>query len=495
MRVKECLLAAYAAALLVACNSDRPTAARPRFSNLSGLDTAVLNPQWGQKIKGWGLYPAGEKGGFTGYPAAQAAVYGMHETFIRDKLDGKLYVSGTTLSNMVIDTATLDTWITKWQAAKSAGIPNLMLSIWSPPAAFKTNNSVSGDLNNDHNLGDTTNVGYLRGGQETTFVFFVVKVLQYVQSKGITPVAISMQNEPNKLVTYDGCLYTNRYSQYQYVVKTASYYLTHNGLSTVQVIGPETSHYDPGVAYLGGPGFPELGTDPDFNTSLGAYAWHTYQQCGIDETKTGIGDYPKDSWSTEYSAPSALPATGSDRELGWTLNAFGVLGSDVALVPNNYWAWWASWYPTNSNPDSTDLINGTSGSESGLFRSRRYFVLSKLWQMVQPGWSVRTVQTTNDPDLKISETGQDTCAAVIQMYGFADPTNHVQVMVFDNETTTDKSIRVSPYDTNYSDQNSWVTDSTRDTIPQAGSNVFHGYTTVAVPHRSIVLARIFVHGF
>jgi hypothetical protein len=114
--------------------------------------------------------------------------------------------------------------------------------------------------------------------------------------------------------------------------------------------------------------------------------------------------------------------------------------------------------------------------------------------MVQPGWSVRTFEVTNDPDLKISETGQDTCAAVIQMFGFANSTNTAQVMVFVNPTTTDKSIRISPFDTNYADQNSWRTDSSNDTIPQAGSNVFKGYSTVSVPHRSVVLARLFVPG-
>jgi O-glycosyl hydrolase len=492
MRRKWCLLSVFAVSVIVACNSaDRPTAVRPHFTALSGLDTAVLNPQWQQQVKGWGLYPAGEDGGFNGHSAAATAVYSMNETFIRDKLDGRLYVSGTTLSNMVIDTTTLNLWITKWEAAKTAGVPNLMLSVWSPPAAFKTNGSLDGYINGDTVLADSNNVGYLKTGAETSYVFFLVKVLEYAKSKGITPVALSIQNEPNKLVTYDGCLYTNRYSQWQYVVKTAAYYLSANGLSGVAVIGPEPSHYESGMAYLGGTGFAELGSDPDLNTSLGGYAWHTYQQCGISDVKNGITAYPKDSWVTEYSAPSPSPATGSNRELGWSLGAMGVFGADFALVPNNYWAWWQSWLDTSSPPDSTTLTTGTGAT---INLSKRYILLKKLWQMVQPGWSVRTFEVTNDPDLKISETGQDTCAAVIQMFGFANSTNTAQVMVFVNPTTTDKSIRISPFDTNYADQNSWRTDSSNDTIPQAGSNVFKGYSTVSVPHRSVVLARLFVPG-
>jgi hypothetical protein len=45
-----------------------------------------------------------------------------------------------------------------------------------------------------------------------------------------------------------------------------------------------------------------------------------------------------------------------------------------------------------------------------------------------------------------------------------------------------------------SDPDLWRTDSSNDTIPQAGSNVFKGYSTVSVPHRSVVLARMFVPG-
>lgn len=475
MRRQACLIGMLVAgAIVAACNStEHATAPRPRFAaGTAPYDSAVMNAPWAQEIKGWGAYAVGE------LPANQSAyttMLQMNLTFIRDKIDcATIYDSGTTMTDMVLDTVVLDEWIAKWHTAKAAGL-GYVLSIWSPPAQFKTNGSCSGDLGGTR---DSTRIGYLKFADVPAFAVYVTKVMQYLAKSSVgLPMALSIQNEPNKDVSYDGCQYVD--TVYQYALKQVHYDLSTNGVN-VTLLAPETSNYGAAITYLGPNSFEDLTNDAYLDSSVNAYAWHSYTQCEWPDAAAGVAAHPKDAWMSEFANPTG------GHELAWALQTFGIMGADLVLVPNNYWAWFLGWGNTSSPPDSSNLMTG-----QGPFNfSKRYLTFKKLWQMVRPGWSVKTFASMSDTSVHITASQTD-CNPVIQMVAFSDAKNDTTVVLIVNTTSNDKSIRINTFPPNFNAQNSWRSDSTSDTIPQAGSNVFDGYSTVQVPHRSIVIAKMF----
>lgn len=79
---------------------------------------------------------------------------------------------------------------------------------WSPPAAFKTNNSASGGQTTDEN----GNVGGVRGKLKKEkykdFFPWLNTFLNYMNNNGVRVDAVALQNEPDWWVGYSGCLYT-----------------------------------------------------------------------------------------------------------------------------------------------------------------------------------------------------------------------------------------------------------------------------------------------
>ena len=72
---------------------------------------------------------------------------------------------------------------------------------WSPPAAYKTNNSASGQ--------DSAGVGgKLRTDKYKYFFPWLNSFCSYMKSNGAAVDIVAIQNEPDWKVSYSGCLYT-----------------------------------------------------------------------------------------------------------------------------------------------------------------------------------------------------------------------------------------------------------------------------------------------
>jgi O-glycosyl hydrolase len=398
----------------------------------------------GQTIKGWGLYPGGGPNPFFENSAAQAAVYALKPMFVRDQIDPALFVSGTRLDNIVLNTPLFNQYIAKIAAAKAAGVSEYILSIWSPPASMKTPALLPG--------GVLTN--------EALFVAFVVRVLQALQTSSIgLPVALSIQNEPEVTAAYASCVYTpETYARVLVDVFGACQYAK----IPVRLIGPETGMYTPALPYLSGPTWP-----------LAGYALHTYGQCAIIPLNAALHS-GRDAWMTEFSQPNG------STELAWTLDMMAALAAHVVLVPFNYWAWWIGYAASVGPPDAGTLIGG----ETTAILSKRYYALQKLWSLVTPGWIVRPV-VSHDPDLPASLGTQDPCTARVNVVAFSAPDESKTVIQIVNRTMGIKSVTVGGLPGIA--QTSWVSDATRDMAALSVSNIIKGMTTIAVPPESVVL--------
>jgi O-glycosyl hydrolase len=480
MRVS--LSTALLSAALVACSSSTdmtPTAPTLRRAIASAATTpisvAALSATRSQEIKGWGVYPAGGVATFPSRPQIENAVYALGATLVRDQLHPNLYVSGNTLKNMVLDTVLLDAYIAKIQSAKAHGVTGYVLSVWSPPAAFKTNGAIWGNVNG--------NIGYLAVDSENAFVAFVTKVMMALKASSIgLPVALSIQNEPHAIEKYESCYYPP--DQWQRVIKHVRGSFDYNGLKSITLIGPETGQYTPAVydnytthtpGYLGGLGYPALTGSLDH--AVGAYAFHTYAECSLWQTQQGIAAHPKDAWMTEYGNPAGTT------ELDRTLDMLAAMGSHLVITPFNYWFWWVAYAPGSGSPGMGALLSGTTTP----IYSKRYWALQKIYTTVHPGWYVRSM-TTTDPDLLVAAGTQNPCTARVDLMAFESPDAKTRVIMVVNVTANDKQVQVSGL--SGTTQQSYRTDATNDMVAQTPAPVSNGVSTIAVPAHSAVLAVI-----
>jgi len=435
--------------------------------------TAAFTSKPSQVIKGWGVYPGGGDNPFWEKPLVQNAVYGMGATIIRDRLDDGLYVSGTNMANMVINTSLLAAYVAKWQAARAAGVTGYILSVWSPPASMKTNGS---------NLGIYNGIdGTLIPSSEPAFVAFLTTVMESLDKSAVgAPIALSIQNEPEAVVGYGGSTLTP--AMWQKVIMDTRGALDYVGLRDITLFGPENGQYTMAIyadylidspGYLGGPDYPALTGLLDH--AVGAYAFHTYAECSLGATQAAIQAHPKEAWMTEYSLP--LGTT----ELAWTLDMMSAMAAHVVIIPFSYWFWWNGYASSTAAPDNQTLVGG----ESTPILSKRYLALKKLWTTVRPGWHVQAM-TTTDPDLEVGAGSQDQCTARVHLMSYVNATGDSTVVQIVNVTTSNKQIQVAGL--KGTAQHSFRTDASNDMVQQPSSNIYKGYSTISVPANSVVLA-------
>jgi hypothetical protein len=360
------------------------------------------------------------------------------------------------------------------QEAQAQGVTHYIASIWSPPAAMKTNHSTLGTSGGQ--------VGQLNTGDEGAFVAYVTKALLTLRADGQPlPEALSIQNEPDFVAPYAGCIYS--VAQWTRVIEAMRASFDANGLSAVALFGPETGTYGGAVysnastytpGYFGGPGFPSLANNATFNHAVGAYAFHTYGQCQIAGLNTGLQAVPKDAWMTEFSEPAGTT------EAAWTLDMLRALAAHVTLVPNNYWAWWNG-YANTTTPDNQTLLGG---DQTPVY-TKRYWALKALWTTVRPGWLV-THMTTTDADLPVVLGSQDPCAARVGLVAFTRPDRSAVAVLMVNPTSKSKLIAVGglPGTT----AQSYRTDANVDMAVQPPATITGGVATIPLPPNSAVLA-------
>jgi len=425
-----------------------------------------------QAIKGWGMYPAGGSALYS-RPTVRNAIYATGLTFIRVQFDPAMYQSGSTLADMSLNAGTLTILEQVLQEAQAQNIETYIVSIWSPPAGMKTNQSINGVTGNT--------IGQLDSTQEGAYVAYVTKILLTLRADGFPlPTALSMQNEPDFVASYAGCTYS--VAQWKRVIEAMRASFDANGLQAVVLFGPETGTYGAAVysnastytpGYFGGPGFPALASDATFNHAVGAYAFHTYGECQIAGLNSGLQAVPKDSWMTEFSEPNGTTET------AWTLDMLAALSAHVALVPNNYWAWWNG-YADVSTPDNQTLLGG---DQTPVY-TKRYWALKALWTTVRPGWVVTHVATT-DPDLLVSLGSQDPCQARVDLVAFTRPDKGAAAVLMVNPTTRSKLLAVGglPGTT----AQIYRTDANVDMAVQPPATITGGVATISLPPNSAVL--------
>lgn len=275
------------------------------------------------------------------------------------------------------------------------------LSLWTPPADMKTNNSKSGG-------GDD---GHLRSDCEDIFVQRLSECVTWLMENDCAaPKALSFQNEPGWGPWYDGCVYDA--AQYRRVAKKLRAYMDAHGLADIPLHCCDGATEDDTMDKLGLS--PDrtgvMDTDQEFNRAVGVISVHTYDlhnglySWGKDRLQKfhdAVVDRPQKVWMTEWEMVTYASGIHewTNAHDNWDLlhGTIRHYNRDMSMLRFSNWSYWGSCY-VSEPPESGLNMAWLTGKQSPTF-SPAYYLLKKIWTNARPPCVVRRV-TSTDPDFK-----------------------------------------------------------------------------------------------
>lgn len=227
---------------------------------------------------------------------------------------------------------------------------------WTPPAAFKDNNStIGGSFVSAHFQAYADQLaGYVATMKETY---------------GVNIYAVSVQNEPNFSATYESCVWTAQ--QIHDFVPYLSGSLSSHNVGTTRILLPEGVHWDSDTdLYL-----PAL-NDPAVAPAIGIVADHNYDGAdaatGSTEVPSAIPHAGKALWETEV-----MTTDGFDGAIANALYWARRLHLFVTAAQVNAWHYW--WLVPYANDN--EALEGMGGVPT-----KRMYVLGQYSRFVRPGY-------------------------------------------------------------------------------------------------------------
>jgi O-glycosyl hydrolase len=222
---------------------------------------------------------------------------------------------------------------------------------WSPPAAWKSNNS-------------TTNGGSLLPQYYPNWANTLVGFVNNMKSAGVNIIAVSVGNEPDYVASYDSATWSG--PQFQSFIRD---YLgpafASNNISA-KIMLPETSSWGD----LTGDADPSL-TDPATSKYVGIVASHAY--AGGPFAYANQHNLGLPFWQTEVS-----DFNGFDSSIGSGLNYAQQIHDCMTIAETTAWHYW--WLKSSGN-DNQGLLSSTGAV------SMRLYAMGNFSKFVRPGFS------------------------------------------------------------------------------------------------------------
>lgn len=328
-----------------------------------------------QHIDGFGASSAWD-GSWT---TNQADMYFSTNSGIGTSVDGtsNFGFNGIALSllrsRIAPDGTSVETNIMQWAQARGARVWS---TPWSPPAIYKSTNSVNG--------GSFVSSAANYQGYANQLAGYVASMKT---NYGINLYGISVQNEPDISTTYESCLWTAQ--QIHDFVPYLAAALTNAGVASTRIMLPEDSNwnYDFSLAST---------AMEDTNTAaqVGMVAAHDYG--GSDTT---LDNYGKPLWETEVSTSDPFDGSISNG-LYWAGQIYNLLTIDQV---DAWHFWWLIPYAT----DNESLV------DSNGIPAKRMYVLGQFSRFVRPGYY--RIGVSNDAVTSISAYKDPTsgCFAIV----------------------------------------------------------------------------------
>jgi len=287
--------------------------------------------------------------GFGGFVCSPQFAYNHMSTSEIQTLWGSGSTAGYNIMRLYIpeDSNNWSVVLPTAQLAKSMGL-TIFASPWTMPAAWKTNNHVNAVYTDANGV---QQIGYLKPENYQDYALYLNSFVTYLQSNGVDLDYISIQNEPDEMAQYQGCIWTP--------TQIATFVKDYGHLINCKVIAPESV------------GFTDNFANAMLNTATMAnfevYGGHQYGL--MQSAYKQFQNYNKEIWQTEYlinwNSGSQTP-----RDFNWNLDAFNFASSiNNSMLGNiNAWIHYASkrYYGL--------MGDGTNGTAAGVITKRGYIL-------------------------------------------------------------------------------------------------------------------------
>ncbi len=311
---------------------------------------------------------------------------------------------------------------------------------WTPPASFKDN--------------DNTNGGSFLSADYKSYASLLAGYVANLTNSHINLYALSIQNEPNAVVSYVSCYWSPQ--QFHDFVPYLSKALIASNASSTKIMLPETENWD-------GTNFETIAmNDPKVAAQVGILAHHNYDGIGFDSGPTSVPDahktYGKPLWETEVSTGDTFDGSISNA-IYWA----GRIHLFMTVAQANAWHyWWLIPWGGTDNQGLTD-VNGTP--------ARRMYALGQFSRFVRPNYNRIGADLTDS-------------AALISAYKDSASPNFAIVAI----NPTDAAISQTFYLSNVtvSSVTPWVTTAALSLARQPARSVSGSSFTYALPAMSLV---------
>jgi len=234
------------------------------------------------------------------------------------------------------------------QQAKSMGLI-VFASPWTMPAAWKTNNSSNAVFTDANGV---QQIGYLKPEHYQDYALHLNSFVTYLATNGVTLDYISIQNEPDEMAQYAGCIWTP--------TQIANFVRDYGQLINCNVIAPESVGFTDNFANA----FLNTATMANFEV----YGGHQYGS--MQSVYKQFQNNNKQIWQTEYlinwNSNTSVPA----RDFSWAIDGFTFARSiNNAMLGNiNAWVHYAAkrYYGM--------MGDGTNGTVAGQMTKRGYIL-------------------------------------------------------------------------------------------------------------------------
>lgn len=315
----------------------------------------------------------------------------------------------------------------------------ILLTVWTPPGAFKWQSSFTwaGDENATRGPTDQgdyyseKNGGTLNPNKYNAFATWLTQAVQMYKDAGVTPYAISPQNEPLFVESYNSCTYTTYWYR-----------------DMIKAVIPQVKSAHPGLKVFGSENMLELeGADINYPyfyhntlkndaTAMGLIdriSVHGYSNGVNPSSGSNLAQYwtnHKTQFSAPFNKPDWMTETSGYADTwessGGKPGAINLaLDMHAALFYGDLagWLWWTG----SSSPGSTGAI-GEFELMHGTTVGKKYYASKQFYRYIRPG--ARRMETSS-PDSNIYLTA----------YYHAGNNTHTIVLI--NTASTSKIISIS----------------------------------------------------
>jgi glucuronoarabinoxylan endo-1,4-beta-xylanase len=361
-----------------------------------------------------------------------------------------------------INTGCAGPYVSDMQAEIAAG-GRIYASPWSPPAAYKTNGSVTCTAGSGN--------GALAPGSYANYATWLANFVRSLAAQGVSLYALSVQNEPDICPSYDGAVWTA--AQLDTFIKTnLGPTFSSEGLSTL-IFTPENSGYG---ALTGDDGGTTCMEDSSCAAFVGGVNWHDYDVRYSAPDTVSAASYPsgwatgKQYWETEVSSgsgfgPNAPGCSGGEwcPSIADALMWAAIIDDRMVNEGANAWLYW--WLITPNN-DNEGLVLESTGAIA-----KRAYVMGQYSQFVRPGFN--RIDATHAPQggVTVSAYKNPTTGAFAIVATNQNSSSVTQAFTFNGASPTS----VTPF----------ITSSTLNIAAQSSVSLTAGAFTYTLPASSV----------